>query len=138
MIQNIVQKIENQISLKPLSTYKVDTLFLYRVYSLLLQECVPHEEIEHYLVAFGLLQLHQQSHEQLLTKPSCLRANILDGDYFYSCYYEYASTHAFHLIEKDFASYLAKTELIYIDDYLSLFDTIQNFLHSEDLYYGLS
>ena len=138
MIEAIVTKIEQYIHPKPLNPYKVDETFLYRLYSLLLKECVSYDEIENYLVAFGLLHLHEQTHQRLLVDPDHINDLILDGDYFYSLYYSYAAHHAFHLIEHNFASHLSKKELHCIDESLPLLETIQTFLQQGELYYGVS
>ncbi len=95
-------------------------------------------EIENYLIAFGLIQLHEQAHLQILNNKTDYFKNILDGDYFYSLYYSYAAQHTFYLIEHDFASYLCKNELQCIDEYTPLLDVIQNFLQQGELYYGVS
>ncbi len=138
MIQSIMSSIETYIHPKPLGLYKLNETFLYRLYSLLLKECVPYDEITHYLVAFGLLSLHEQAHHRLLFDEDHVKEAILDGDYFYSLYYKYAAEHVFYLIEHDFANQMSTVQLASIDEYVPLLETIQNFLQQGELYYGVS
>ncbi|HAX72829.1 MAG TPA: hypothetical protein DCY20_04840 [Firmicutes bacterium] len=140
MIQQTVIKIEDYICHKPLLTYKIDDYFLAKLYSLLLKHCLPHECVEHLMVAFGLLHQYVLSHNKLNNSNSHeeLSASILDGDYFYSLYYEYCATHAFYLIEYDFASVLQKAEMDQLNNQeLPLLHYIKLFLEEGGLHRGL-
>ncbi|MGL4336682.1 MAG: hypothetical protein ACRCST_07290 [Turicibacter sp.] len=130
MIETIISKINNCISTKPLLPYKIDHYFLSKLYYLLLKECVPYDMIQHYLVAFGLLNLHIDCHQHIQSDLPIdeLSGYILDGDYFYSLYYQYCATHAFTLIDQDFAQVLKAAEINAIDDtFPSLLGEIKEF-----------
>lgn len=117
MISQTVLKIEEYVTQKPLLTYKIDDYFLAKLYNLLLKYCLTHESIEHLMVAFGLLHQFVIAHDKTTaaTTHEDLSASILDGDYFYSLYYEYSAKHAFYLIEHDFASVLKDCEVAHLN-----------------------
>lgn len=134
MIERVISEIKALTAPDLLLNLTVDKDLLSSLESYFVSNQYTFESYKPTLVAMGLLSLYFHCHQQIYDTLSHQEVSrlILLGDYFYSLYYSYCATNAFHLVKYNLAQKLKEIELVTIEKNIpSLTSEIINFFNAE-------
>lgn len=130
MINRVVTEIGKLLSPFDITNYEVNRFQLQKLYDLMQKYALNPQKYFSYLVSYGLLQLHLDTHHSLHSPfnnkdETC----ILYGDLFYSIYYTYSVQNTFPLVNHNISRVLESMEIQALQEYYPTHDLLMTWIN---------